>query len=168
MPSKIVHVNTARGYRGGERQTELLIRGLAARNVAQALVTRRDAPLAQRLRDIDVEVREVAGGVFSVAGATSDALLVHVHEGRSVYAAYLRSLRSGTPYVITRRVNNPIRDHWFAHRAYRRAACVAAVAPQVAALSIASSSPPPTSTKCRSGCDRSTSRATAMTNSWPF
>jgi len=41
---------------------------------------------------------------------------------------------SGTPYVITRRVNNPIRDHWFAHKAYARAACVAAVAPQVAEI----------------------------------
>jgi glycosyltransferase involved in cell wall biosynthesis len=39
---------------------------------------------------------------------------------------------SRTPYVVTRRVNNPIRPHWFAHRAYQRAACVAAVAPQVA------------------------------------
>src|SRR5262249_13188884 len=51
---------------------------------------------------------------------------------RSVYGAYLRSLLSGTPYVITRRVNNPIRQHTFARHAYRRAACVAAVAPQVA------------------------------------
>jgi glycosyltransferase involved in cell wall biosynthesis len=134
MPPKIVHVNTARGYRGGERQTELLIRGLASRNLPQALVTRRGAPLAKRLQDIDVEVREVAGGVFSVARATDDASLVHVHEGRSVYAAFLRALLSGTPYVITRRVNNPIREHWFAHRAYRRAACVAAVAPQVAEI----------------------------------
>ena len=134
MPTKIVHVNTARGYRGGERQTELLIRGLAGRNLPQALVTRRGAPLVQRLRDIDVEVREVSGGVFSVAGATRDASLVHVHEGRSVYAAFLRSLLSGTPYVITRRVNNPIRQHWFAHRAYRRAGYVAAVAPQVAEI----------------------------------
>src|SRR5688500_17560364 len=132
MPPKIVHVNTARGYRGGERQTELLIRGLAGRKLPQVLVTRRRAPLAERLADIDVEVREVTGGVFSVARATHDASLVHVHEGRSVYAAYLRSLLSGTPYVITRRVNNPIRNHWFAHRAYRRAAYVAAVAPQVA------------------------------------
>jgi glycosyltransferase involved in cell wall biosynthesis len=57
-----------------------------------------------------------------------------VHEGRSVYAAFLRSLLSGTPYVVTRRVNNPIRDHWFAHQAYGRAACVAAVAPQVAEI----------------------------------
>ena len=132
MPPKIVHVNTARGYRGGERQTELLIRGLATRNVHQALVARRGAPLVERVADVGIEVRQVAGHLFSVVGATRDAALLHVHEGRSVYAAYLRSLLSGTPYVITRRVNNPIRDHWFAHRAYQRAAYVAAVAPKVA------------------------------------
>jgi glycosyltransferase involved in cell wall biosynthesis len=132
MPAKIVHVNTARGFRGGERQTELLITGLKSCNVQQALIARRGGPLAARVRRLDVEVREVAGGVWSVTRATRDASLIHVHEGRSVYAAYLRSLLSGTPYVITRRVNNPIRDHWFAHKAYVRAACVAAVAPQVA------------------------------------
>jgi glycosyltransferase involved in cell wall biosynthesis len=134
MPAKIVHVNTARGFRGGERQTELLIRGLASCNVQQALVARRAGLLAARIRDLGIEVREVTGGVWSVARASRDASLIHVHEGRSVYAAFLRSLLSGTPYVITRRVNNPIRDHWFAHKAYSRAACVAAVAPQVAAI----------------------------------
>jgi glycosyltransferase involved in cell wall biosynthesis len=131
MPAKIVHVNTARGYRGGERQTELLIRGLASRGLQQALVTRRGAPLATRLRDVGVEIREVTGGVLSVTRATHDGSLIHVHEGRSVYAAYARSYLSGTPYIVTRRVNNPIREHGFAHRAYRRAAYVAAVAPQV-------------------------------------
>lgn len=134
MTPKIVHVNTARGYRGGERQTELLIRGLATRGVRQGLVARRGGPLAARLRDLDVDIHEVRGGLIGVTRATRDAGLVHVHEGRSVYAAYLRSLLSGTPYVITRRVNNPIRNHWFAHRAYARAACVAAVAPQVAEI----------------------------------
>jgi glycosyltransferase involved in cell wall biosynthesis len=134
MTPKIVHVNTARGYRGGERQTELLIRGLASCDVNQALVARRGGPLAARIAALGVEVREVAGGLFSVTRATRDAGLVHVHEGRSVYAAYLRSLFNGTPYVVTRRVNNPIREHWFAHLAYRRAARVAAVAPEVARI----------------------------------
>lgn len=97
----------------------------------QALVTRRGAPLATRLEDLGIDIREVAGGLYSVTRATRDASLIHVHEGRSVYAAYLRSLLSGTPYVITRRVNNPIRQHRFAHRAYCRASYVAAVAPQV-------------------------------------
>jgi glycosyltransferase involved in cell wall biosynthesis len=134
MPAKIVHVNTARGYRGGERQTELLIRGLSSRGLSQTLVARRGAPLASRLRDLNVEVRETSGDFLSVSRATRDATLIHVHEGRSVYGAFLRSLLSGTPYVITRRVNNPIREHWFAHKAYRRAAHVAAVAPEVARI----------------------------------
>ena len=131
MTLTIAHVNVARGYRGGERQTELLIRGLEDSGVEQVLVARRGAPLASRLADA-VEVRSVSGSTLSVAHATRGADLVHVHEGRSVYGAYLRALLSGTPYVITRRVNNPIRQHGFARRAYRRAACVAAVAPQVA------------------------------------
>ena len=69
---------------------------------------------------------------FGVARGDGGRRLVHVHEGRSVYGAYLRSVLSGTPYIITRRVNNPIREHLVRAQAYGRAACVAAVAPQVA------------------------------------
>jgi len=131
MTLTIAHVNVARGYRGGERQTELLIRNLQGSGVEQVLVARRGAELERRLADA-AEIRSVSGGTLGVVRALRGADLVHVHEGRSVYAAYLRSLMSRTPYVITRRVNNPIRQHLFARRAYRRAACVAAVAPQVA------------------------------------
>jgi glycosyltransferase involved in cell wall biosynthesis len=132
MTVKIAHVNVAKGYRGGERQTELLIRALQGAGLEQVLVARRGAPLTGRLADTPLEIREVRGGSISVARATADADLVHVHEGRSVYGAYLRKLLSGTPYVITRRVNNPIREHGMAHTVYRGAAQVAAVAPQVA------------------------------------
>jgi glycosyltransferase involved in cell wall biosynthesis len=134
MVSEVAHVNVARGYRGGERQTELLIRELALGGLRQVLVARRGGALAQRLRDVGVEIRMVSGSLWSVTAATRGVGLIHVHEGRSVYAAYLRSLLSGTPYILTRRVNNPIRDHRFAHLAYRRAAFVAAVAPRVAEL----------------------------------
>ena len=132
MTPLIAHVNTARGYRGGERQTELLIQGLKRRGVRQMLIARRGSELVRRVRDLRVEVREVSGGPLSVAFASGGAALLHLHEGRSVYGAYLRSLSSGIPYVITRRVDNPIGRHWLAHRAYRRAAAVAAVAPQIA------------------------------------
>lgn len=134
MPFSVAHVNVARGYRGGERQTELLIRELARAGVRQVLVARRGEPLAQRVADVPVEIRVVSGGPWSVATAARGTDLVHVHEGRSVYAAYLRSLWSGTPYLLTRRVSNPIRDHWLAHRVYTHAAFVAAVAPQVAQI----------------------------------
>lgn len=131
MTLTVAHVNVARGYRGGERQTELLIRALAASEFRQILVAKRGAPLIERMRDAPVEVRPVSGGAWSVIRATSDVDLVHVHEGRSVYAAFLRSLISQTPYIITRRVNNPIGDHWLAHKAYTQAAHLVAVAGEV-------------------------------------
>ncbi len=132
MTIRIAHVNLAHGYRGGERQTELLIRELARADVRQVLVARRHGPLAERFEDLDIEVRTVSANRLAVTRATRGVDLVQVHEGRSVYSAYLRSLLSRTPYVLTRRVNNPIHDHWLAHKAYRQAAFVVAVASQVA------------------------------------
>jgi len=129
---RIAHVNVARNYRGGERQTELLMRELGERSVEQFLVARRGSPLARRARDAGIEVRQVSGQLPGVVRSTRGADIVHVHEGRSIYAAWLRHLLSGTPYIATRRVNNPIGEHRMAHRAYRGAACIAAVAPQVA------------------------------------
>lgn len=129
---RVAHVNVTRGYRGGERQTELLIRELAERGVEQILVARRGEPLVRRFVDVGVEIRATSGNPFAVCAATRGADLVHVHEGRSVYAAWLRWRVSRTPYVLTRRVDNPIRDHRLAHLAYTNAAFVAAVAPAVA------------------------------------
>jgi glycosyltransferase involved in cell wall biosynthesis len=137
MTITVAHVNLARGYRGGERQTELLIRELARADIRQILVARRYGPLADRVEDADVEVRTVSGSRLAVTRAIREVDLVHVHEGRSVYSAYLRALLSRTPYIVTRRVNNPIHDHWLAHRAYQRAAYVVAVASQVAEVVLA-------------------------------
>ena len=132
MTTRIVHINVGRGYRGGQRQTEILIRGLASANVQQVLVTRRGEPLTRRVEDTNCEVKQVSGNPLSIAMATRSADLIHAHEGRGVYGAFLRSLLSQTPYIVTRRVNNPLHDHWLTHKAYRRAAYVATVAPQIA------------------------------------
>jgi len=130
MKAQIAHINLARSYRGGERQAELLIRGLARSGLRQVLIARSNGPLAQRLADADVEIREVEG-LLAAARATRGADLVHSHEGRGVYAAWLRSVLSGTPYVITRRVNNPLGRGFLTHAAYRRAAFVASVAKDI-------------------------------------
>jgi glycosyltransferase involved in cell wall biosynthesis len=130
---RIAHINVARDYRGGERQTELLIRELAKHEIDQVVVARRNEPLALRLKDLNIEMRLTSkGDPLTVFAATRGVDLVHAHEGRSVYAAYMRSVISRTPYILMRHVNNPIGDHWFAHRAYRRAAWVCAVAPAIA------------------------------------
>jgi glycosyltransferase involved in cell wall biosynthesis len=130
---RIAHINLAKGYRGGERQAELLIRALADLGQEQVLVARSDRPLANRLGDAGIEIRGCAG-LWSAFRATRGVDVVHSHEGRGVYVAWLRYEVSGTPYVITRRVNNPLGESRLTRRAYTRASCVASVAADVARI----------------------------------
>ena len=134
MTSFIAHVNASRGFRGGERQTELLIEELQKYGYKQALIARKNRALARRTKHKDIDLREVSGNPISVALACRGVDLIHVHEGRSVYGAYLKWFFSKTPYIITRRVDNPIRQHRFARKAYGNASAIAAVAPQVAKI----------------------------------
>ena len=129
----IAHINLAKGYRGGERQAELLIRALGELGQEQVLIARANCPLAERLADAGIEIRQCSG-LLAAFRATRRADVVHSHEGRGVYAAWLRNEISGTPYIITRRVNNPLGDSWLPRRAYTRAAFVASVAADVARI----------------------------------
>jgi glycosyltransferase involved in cell wall biosynthesis len=130
---RIAHINMARGYRGGERQAELLIRALGGFAVEQVLIARADRPLAERLADAGIEIRRCSG-LLTAFRATRGVDVVHSHEGRGVYAAWLRNEVSGTPYIITRRVNNPLGDSRLTRRAYTRASFVASVAADVACI----------------------------------
>jgi glycosyltransferase involved in cell wall biosynthesis len=134
MSIRIAHVNVARGYRGGERQTELLVRALTQHDVQQVLVAREGSPLAQRLADIKLEVRTGPANPLAVFARTRGVDIVHSHEGRGVYAAWLRSIVSGTPYIVTRRVNNPLGTGILTRSAYLRASTVACVAADIAGI----------------------------------
>ncbi len=121
----VCHVNLARGFRGGERQTELLVRELARRGIRQRAVVRRGEPLAERLRGADrLEVVESGAGPLAAALAIGTADLVHVHEGRSLRSAWVNSLATGVPYLLTRRVQKGPRAHWLNRCMFRRAAAV--------------------------------------------
>ena len=100
----ICHVNLARGYSGGERQTELLVRELGRRGVSQRLVVCRESGLAERCADVEgLECRFVARNGLSAAFATRGSRLVHGQDGRSAYTGLAASLLFGIPYIVTRR-----------------------------------------------------------------
>jgi len=133
-PIRVAHINLARGYRGGERQTELLIEGFAERGWRQTLVARRNEALAGRCASIErLSTKQVAGNVIAGAFALGGVDLVHVHEGRATQAAWLNSLLRGTPYLLTRRVQKGPRHTAANRRMYGRAAAIVPVSAAIGA-----------------------------------
>ncbi|MHB0774984.1 glycosyltransferase family 4 protein [Halomonas sp. WWR20] len=122
----IRHVNLARGFRGGERQTALLIRALAEQGIHQSLVCRQDSPLRDEIADLPVTLI-AANSQLAGHGRGMRADVVHAHEAKAVHWAYLQHRLRGIPYVLTRRVPQPIKDKPFNRRTYRAAACAVGI-----------------------------------------
>lgn len=128
---RITHVNLARGFRGGERQTLNLMEGLASLKVEQTLVCRKGAELKRRVAHLDVNVQEIAHpllGHLNPAGAD----IIHVHEARGAYWAAIEHMLRHTPYIITRRIPNPISDSAVTASVYRHADKLLGVSQHVA------------------------------------
>ena len=130
---RICHINLARAYRGGERQTELLIRALAARGWQQRLIVRRGQELAARCSDIELlEIVEVRPSRLYAGRACKGASLVHCHEARSVYSGWYAAMAYRVPFMFTRRVTRTQRPSWIRERAYRAASAIVGVSNAVA------------------------------------
>lgn len=103
---RVTHVNLAGGFRGGERQTELLIEALRGRQVSQRLVCRRGGELEARVRPGErLEVRGVRWPYLPFIKAVGHPDLIHVHEGKATAFSGLAAWRRGVPYLITRRIH---------------------------------------------------------------
>jgi len=130
---RIIHLSLARGYRGGERQTELLIRGLAAAGWLQRLVARPAEPLFRRCSGIQGLELAPVDGLAGAVRAVRHGDLLHVHEGRGAQVAFASRCLGGPPYLITRRVQLGPRRTWINRLMYRQAAAVVALSAAVAA-----------------------------------
>ena len=105
---KICHVNLARTFRGGERQTLLLVaecvREYGPDNTS--LVCRKGGALRDKAREVQgltiFEVDSQITGHFKVARWSPQ--IVHAHEGRAVYWAFIQHMLFRVPYMLTRRI----------------------------------------------------------------
>lgn len=128
----ILHVNFARGFRGGERQTLNLLTGLAQCGIRQTLVARTGSELAERAAGAGIPVRAFAHPALGHLGAPR-ADLIHVHEARGAYWAAIEHAARGTPYVLTRRIPTPVGDSRLTRAVYARAARLFGVSADVSA-----------------------------------
>ena len=98
MTLHIMHVNLAKGFRGGERRTELLIQSLAAQGFKQSLVSRSDSPLRHRLHNTE-RLTFIKANHQLMGHWQAEADIVHAHEAKAVHWAWLHHRLKGTPYI---------------------------------------------------------------------
>ena len=128
MTPFVCHINLARGFRGGERQTELLIRALQAQGYRQRLVARRGDVLLGRMQDLaDLECIALSPPFSLQPWVCRGADILQVHEAKAGHLACVAHSCFGLPYVITRRVDKPPRTSFLNQRLYANAAAVVAV-----------------------------------------
>jgi hypothetical protein len=118
--TRILHINLARGWRGGEQQTWLLIKELAKRGYQQGLCAYPEDPIAAAIRELEgVEVISP-----SVCLLTPWRLqhwdIVHAHEGRGVYLAWWLKQTRHLRYIITRRMQQPPKSRFLTRQAYNQ------------------------------------------------
>jgi glycosyltransferase involved in cell wall biosynthesis len=124
---RICHVNLARGYRGGERQTELLIRELAARRIEQSAILRAGDELARRLDGVPGLALRPITRPFILHVRLGRGWLLHAHESRAAHFAHACHVVTGARYIVTRRVDNAPSPSVLTRRMYRHAAAVVAI-----------------------------------------
>ena len=118
----ITHLNFAKGFRGGERQTLLLIKELSKRGVIQKVLTRKESELAKRLEGTEnLEIIKINKPYIFNLKAIKDASILHAHETKAAQFAYFANIVYDIPYIITRRVDNRIKKNFFNKNIYTKA-----------------------------------------------
>lgn len=118
----IAHANFAKGFRGGERQTQLLIEQLSLLGYQQRLLVRHGSELTPRCKDIkNLEIIEISKPYIFHCSHLKGSSLLHAHETKALQFAYLSNKILNIPYVVTRRVDNKLKTNWLNTKMYANA-----------------------------------------------
>jgi glycosyltransferase involved in cell wall biosynthesis len=140
---RVLHVDTERGWRGGERQALWLALELARRGHTSVMAARVGEPLAQRAAAAGVPVTDCSplSELDLLAAYRLHRLMrtwkidvVHAHTAHAVAVAALATMRLGIPMVVSRRVDFALRDNVGTRWKYGRATMIVAISRAVAAV----------------------------------
>jgi len=144
-PVSVMHIDTERGWRGGERQVLWLVDSLVRRGNRCVIAARPGEPLAQRALELGLRVLPCAPRwEFDPVAAVSLARfirrdqieIVHAHTAHAASIALLCA--RDAKVVITRRVDFRVHRHWISRLKYRRAKAIIAISDAVAESLVAS------------------------------
>ena len=145
--TSILHLDTERGWRGGERQAFWLARALATRGHRSIVAARPGEPLSTRSAAAGLETVDCAPASELDAFAAwrlrrvileQRVDVVHAHTGHAVATAALATLGTRVPMVLTRRVDFRLSGNAASRWKYDRAAVIIAISSAVRAALVAS------------------------------
>jgi len=119
---KICHVNLAKGFGGGERQSLELALGLKKKEVDQLFVVRESGQLEHKLKDEKIpfiSVRDIFSGHFNKK--IDNKYILHAHDGKAVHWCSLQKFLFKNKMIVTRRVINPISEDFLTKKSYEQA-----------------------------------------------
>ncbi len=149
-PPAILHLDTERGWRGGERQALWLARSLDPSRYRSLVAARPGEPLALHAIAAGLplvplapvaELDPVAAWRLRRAIARDRVRIVHAHTAHAVALAALATRGTSARMVVTRRVDFRLRDNWGTRWKYRRAGALIAISRAVADALVASGIP---------------------------
>lgn len=133
---RIIHVDTERGWRGGERQAFWLAERLARRGHRSMMAVRAGEPLAAKAAEARLPMIPLSPhselGVLSAlalrrAIVREGADIVHAHTGHAVALAAMGTMGTRARMVLTRRVSFPLKRNPASLWKYARADALIAV-----------------------------------------
>lgn len=118
----ICHVNLASGFSGGERQTlQLIIRQLEL-GYKLTVIANSQSPFVDEVKKLNCRLFLTTHFLTQhKKSITFDCDVIHVHEGRAIYWALIQSRLFNIPYIVTRRIDNPLKNKWLSNIAYSNA-----------------------------------------------
>jgi glycosyltransferase involved in cell wall biosynthesis len=158
----ILHLDTERGWRGGQRQVLWLAQALDSGRYRSLIAARPGEPLAIRAAAAGLSVvPSQPFGELDIAAAIhlrrvllrERVSIVHAHTAHAVALAAMATLASDARVVVTRRVDFRLRPNLATRWKYDRADAVIAISEAVAAALVASGIPRSRITVIPSGID---------------
>jgi len=143
-------VDLDRGWRGGQSQALVLLKGLYERGHAAELLTVRGSLLAKRAREEGVYVHTISGSWRRLRGAAQIRKmvaegrfdLVHVNEAHALSAAWLAGVHKRLPLLSSRRIGFPLQKNWVSKSRFRALTRFVANSEQVAKSLLDAGVPP--------------------------
>lgn len=145
QPVSVLHIDTERGWRGGERQVLWLADSLVKKGNRCVIAARPGQPLAERAAERGLRVfpcqprwefDPVAALTLARFIRREGIEIVHAHTAHAASIALLCARDAKT--VITRRVDFRVSRYWISQLKYRRATAIIAISKAVADSLVAS------------------------------